>query len=141
MNFESFCTLLGNTIAYFQLVENDIKLIYASMLGGNVNETMERIDSEKWTLGKAVMELRDLDYCNTRPYLSPQDYNFLRQITEKRNHWCHETVLTFIDIPNFLHSKEYQNEYLSLKQDNENLKIISRNLERIRKSAMNVKRK
>ena len=106
MSFESFCTLLGHTIAYFQLVENDIKLIYANMLRGDVNETMSKIEQERWTMGKAIVELRELDYSDGVPYLSAEDYNFLRQITEKRNHWCHENILNFIDIPNFTLSQE-----------------------------------
>ncbi len=135
MSFESFCTLLGHTIAYFQLVENDIKLIYANMLRGDVNETMSKIEQERWTMGKAIVELRELDYSDGVPYLSAEDYNFLRQITEKRNHWCHETILTFIDIPNFTLSKEFQIEYNNLKRDNERLKTVSYNLEKVRRKA------
>ena len=133
MNFEKFCTLLGHTIAYFQLIENDIKQIYAAMSKGNVKDTMDRIEREKWTMGQAVMELQELDY---RHYISSEDYSFLRQITGKRNHWCHESILTFIDVPNFLTSKEFRDEYNRLVRDNERLKVVSYNLETVRRKAM-----
>ena len=136
MNFEKFCTLLGHTIAYFQLVENDIKLIYAAMSKGNVKDTMAKIEREKWTMGQAIMALQELDYSDGKPYISSEDYNFLRQITGKRNHWCHETILTFIDQPNFVTSKEFRDEYNRLVKDNERLKVVSYNLETVRRKAM-----
>ncbi len=136
MNFEKFCTLLGHTIAYFQLIENDIKLIYAAMSEGPVEQTMERIDREKWTMGQAVMELQELDYSDGMRYISNDDYYFLRQLTGKRNHWCHESVLTLVDKPNFVSSKEFYDEYNRLVKDNQRLQLISHNLEAVRRKAM-----
>ena len=136
MSFESFCTLLGQTIAYFQLVENDVKIIYSAMLKGDMKQTLSKIEQEKWTMGQTIMELRDLDMSDDSPYIGLEDYNFLRQITEKRNHWCHQTVLTFVDIPNFSYSKEFINEYKKLEEDNRKLLVVSRNLEKIKQRAL-----
>ncbi len=84
MDLNEFHFLVGQTIMYCQVIEHDVKRIYAAMHKGDYYENLERVD--KWTLGKCVQELKKLDFSDHDPYISASDYNFLKQMTEKRNH-------------------------------------------------------
>ncbi len=101
---------------------------------GNYYETLEKI--EKWSLGQTVQKLKELDFSNNKPYITANDYNFLKQMTEKRNHWCHQTYQNFLYNREFLQSKEYFTECRNLERDNEKLSIVKDNLENIRIQAL-----
>lgn len=58
MTLEDFHYTLGQTIMYCQIIENDVKLIYAAMFEGDMNETLAMIINKKWTLGKTIVELK-----------------------------------------------------------------------------------
>lgn len=49
MNFDEFKILHSETIMYYQVVEHDLKLIYAYMHEGDVNDNLDRV--ENMTLG------------------------------------------------------------------------------------------
>lgn len=114
---------------FCQVIEHDVKL-YAAMRKGDYYENLERV--EKWTLGKCVQELKALDFSDGDSYISASDYNFLKQMTEKRNHWCHQTYQNFLYNKQFLHSREYANECRKLQRDNERLSNVCNALENMR---------
>lgn len=115
---------------YCQVIEHDVKRIYAAMHKGDYYENLEKV--EKWTLGKCVAELKELDFSDHAPYISASDYNFLKQMTEKRNYWCHQSYQNFVYIQQFLQSREYANECRKLHRDNERLKNVCDALENVR---------
>ena len=61
-----------------------------------------------------------------------QNINFLMQMTEKRNHWCHEAYQNFIYSKEFLNSKEYLDECYKLQRDYDRLSQVSKNVEDVR---------
>ncbi len=130
MKLEEFHFMLGQTIMYCQVIEHDVKLIYASMLIGDYYDNIDKI--EKWSLGQTVQKLKDLDLSDKKPYLSASDYNFLMQMTDKRNHWCHQAYQNFVYNDEFLYSKEYSDECYKLQRDNEKLSLVSDEIENLR---------
>lgn len=130
MNLEEFHFMLGQTIMYYQVIEYDVKRIYAAMLKGDYYDNLDKI--EKWSLGQTVQKLKDLDFSDKNPYLSANDYNFLMQMTDKRNHWCHETHQKFLYNNQFLKSKEYHDECYKLQRDIEKLSLVSDEVENVR---------
>lgn len=100
---------------------------------GDYYENLERV--EKCTIGKCVQELKTLDFSDGDSYISASDYNFLKQMTEKRNHWCHQTYQNFLYNKQFLNIREYADECRKLLRDNERLKNVCDALENVSKSA------
>lgn len=133
MTLEDFHFLVGQTIMYCQIIEHDVKRIYAAIHKGDYYDNLEKV--EKWTLGKCVAELKKLDFSDNKPYISANDYNFLKQMKDKRNHWCHQAYQNFMYNEQFLYSKEYANECRKLQKDNERFSIVYKNLENLRINA------
>ena len=57
-------------------------------------------------------------------------------MTEKRNHWCHQTYQNFLYNKQFLQSKEYADECRKLERDNERLSNVCDALEEVRIQAV-----
>ena len=134
MTLDDFHFILGQTIMYCQVIEHNAKRIYAAMHVGDFYDNLVNI--EKWSLGQTVQKLKKLDFSGKNRYISASDYNFLKQMTEKRNHWCHQTYQNFLYNKQFLQSKEYTNECRKLKRDNERLSNVCDALEKVRIQAM-----
>ncbi|MBR2056049.1 MAG: hypothetical protein IJ978_00130 [Clostridia bacterium] len=133
-NIDEFHYLIGQTLMYCQVIEHDVKYIYAAMHVGRFEDNLEEI--KKYSLGQTLQKLRELDFSDKNSYISADDYNFLKQMTEKRNHWCHKTYQNFLYINNFLQSKEFENECRKLKRDNERFSNVYKILEKIRIQAL-----
>lgn len=137
LSLDEFHLLLGQTIMYCQIIEGDIKHIYCAMRKGDIFENFFMIEQQKWTLGETLVELQKLDYSDNRPYLSLEDYDYLRKLTRKRNHWCHESYINFVYLgEDFASSKEYQKECRRLIEDNQTLSEVYKKLEQVRQRAM-----
>lgn len=134
MTLDDFHFMIGQTIMYCQMIEHDVKYIYAAMHIGNFYENLDKI--EKWSLGQTVQKLKELDFSGKSHYISASDYNFLKQMTVKRNHWCHQTYQNFLYNRQSLQSKEYAEECRNLECDNERLSKVCDALEKIRIQAL-----
>lgn len=137
LSLDEFHLLLGQTVMYCQIIEWDIKRIYCAMKRGDIVDNFEMLKSERWTLGETLVELQKLDYSDNRPYLSLDDYAYLRKLTGKRNHWCHESYINFVYLGDgFPNSKEYKKECRRLIDDNNTLSDVYHKLEQVRLRAM-----
>lgn len=137
LSLDEFHLLLGQTIMYCQIIEGDIKHIYCAMRRGDIYDNFFMIEQQKWTLGETLGELQKLDYSDNRPYLSLDDYDYLRKLTRKRNHWCHESYVNFVYLgEDFASSKEYKKECRRLIEDNQTLADVYRKVEEVRRRAM-----
>lgn len=134
MTLDDFHFMLGQTIMYCQVIEHDVKRIYAAMHVGDFCENLGKI--EKCSLGQTIQKLKELDFSGKSSYISASDYNFLKQMTEKRNHWCHQTYQNFLYNKQFLQSKEYADECRKLERDNERLSNVCDALEKVRIQAV-----
>lgn len=136
MTLESFHTTLGQIVMYCQIIEHDVKLIYATMQRGDVEQNYAALERERLTLGQAVMCLEQLDRSDGRSYLGSGDYALLRDIAKMRNHWCHETFLQFIYDQNFYTGEKYQTECRRLSADRDKLAKLYVTIENARLQAM-----
>lgn len=136
---KNFHCLVGETIMFCQLIEHDLKLIYASMLKGKFEENL--VEIEKDAFGEMVQKLEKLDYSDNKPMIAKSDYKFLKQMSKKRNHWCHNTYVEFGYIENFLYSNEFENEFKKLETENQQFKSVQKTLQEIRIEAYHNYRK
>ena len=93
---DKFKLIHSELIMQVQLIENDLRLIYAAMRKGDFNDNIEIL--EKANLGKIITELKKLDYSDGNPDLSEKDYKLLNQIREIRNYWCHQCYIDYVYI-------------------------------------------
>lgn len=115
---------------HYQCIENDIKLIYAFMLAGAINDNFENIENK--TLGAMIALLERLDYLDDKPYISRGDYKFLKKICNKRNYWAHQAFVDFIYIKDWYYSKEYKDICRSLENDYKEVVRAASILEKMR---------
>lgn len=105
MNFDEFRIKHSDLIHFFQIIEGDLKWIFAIMRKGDLDDNYAKV--ENLTLGQIVNNLKTLDKSEGEQYISDSDYNFLKQMTEKRNYWCHVFYRDFLYVDNWEYSKEY----------------------------------
>lgn len=98
MTRDKFKLIHSELIMQVQLIENDLRLIYASIKTGDFDDNYD--DLEQANLGKIVRALKELDYSDGSPALSEKDYETLNQIREIRNYWCHQCYLDYVYIAN-----------------------------------------
>ncbi len=134
MTFEQFKIYHSETIMYCQCIEHDLKWIYSYMHKGDQYENFEKLG--KTTLGALVKKLKELDNSDGNPFISNDDYNFLKQMTEKRNYWCHQCCIDFVYEKNFLSSKEYEKICNKLQRDHDRLERVSDSVEKVRLKAV-----
>ena len=115
MNFEEFKNFYVLTMMFYQRIEHDIKLIYAFMLKGDAGDNFDSIENE--TLGTMIRALEKLDYSDNKPFISKDDYRFLKRICDRRNYWVHQAFIDFIYDDDPLLSKEYKDICRSLEKD------------------------
>lgn len=104
---------------------------------GDIVDNFEMLKAQRWTFGETLVELKKLDYSDNNPYLALDDYEYLRKLTGKRNHWCHEAYINFVYLgDDFPMSYEYQKECKRLLEDNKMLSEVYLKLEQVRLRAM-----
>lgn len=134
LSFERFKVLHSEIIMYCQLIENDLKWIYAFMHKGDEDANYEKL--EKTTLGTLVKKLKELDNSDDDLLISNDDYNFLKQMTEKRNFWCHQSYIEFMYEDNFMYSRDYERICMKLERDHDRLSSVCDNVEKVKFKAM-----
>lgn len=130
MTFKDFKIEYAETMLYYQAIEHDIKFIYAFMKVGDVGRHFEDIENK--TLGQMIRQLKELDNSNNKPLISSNDYNFLTQICDNRNHWAHSVFTEFIYEKDCFNSKDYQKQCTKLEKDHDRVQAASDILEKIR---------
>jgi len=98
MNRDTFKMIHSELIMQVQMIEEDLKVIYAGMKKGNFENNYQELS--RGNLGKTIKELRALDNSDGNPELSNADYDLLNEIREIRNYWCHQCFLDYIYIQN-----------------------------------------
>lgn len=122
MDFNDFKILHSEVIMYCQLIENDLKWIYSNMKEGNPEENFNSLSTN--SLGNTISMLKNLDNSDRRPLLTSADYNFLKQMKDKRNYWCHQAYIDFSYINDFTYSNEYKNFAQCLEKIMKNSKLF-----------------
>ncbi len=130
MDFNQFKILHSETIMYYQVVEHDLKLIYAYMHKGDVQDNLD--DVETRSLGQMIDILKVLDNEDGKPNISANDYNYLKQLSKNRNHWAHKVFTEFMYEDNFLYTQEYERQCNKLVKDHDRLSVVYKNVEKVR---------
>lgn len=130
MEFNEFKILHSETIMYYQIIEHDIKLIYAYLHKGNIEKNYQCIERE--TLGESLRILRKLDNEDGKPLILADDYNFLIQISENRNEWAHDNYIEFMYEKDPLNSLAYKKQCEKLRKDHQRLQSVYKSVENIR---------
>lgn len=135
--FDRYKYLLGETIIYYQFMENDLKLIYAGILGGNFYKNIEQVRSTFKGLGQIVIALEELDYSSGQtPYFTRDTYKLLSKLARQRNYYCHQCCIDFCYNPYFKDSFEFKESLASLIRTNNSIRMVQAETERHRKSIL-----
>ncbi|MDE5949536.1 MAG: hypothetical protein K2G54_01525, partial [Malacoplasma sp.] len=120
----------SETIMYYQLIENDLKIIYSLLKNNNFQDSY--LSVEKLPLGVILEKLKKFDLSENKNFLTHEDYNFLSQITKNRNYWAHENFIEFLYNNDFENTKEYIKSSKRLLKDNERIKNVYLNIANIK---------
>lgn len=130
MGINEFQILHSDVIKCYQLVENDLKLIYAFIMDKDLEQTLNEV--ENITLGTIINKLEEYDKSTEPQIISDNDYNFLKQIKDNRNFWAHENYLEFIYEESPLESEAYKKQCKRLAKDHKRMENVYRNVEALR---------
>ena len=131
MKIDDLYILIGETLDFCQRIEKDIKLIYAGMKKGNIEDNLYLI--KRFTLGETIIELELLDNCDNKPFLKERDYDILKSITKERNHICHKCFNNYNYISDYdLQEKMFDKEYERIKNFHDKIDVLWRVIEKVR---------
>lgn len=131
MKIDDLYILIGETLDFCQRIEKDIKLIYAGMKKGNIEDNLYLI--KRFTLGETIIELELLDNCDNKPFLKERDYEILKSITKERNHICHKCFNNYNYISDYdLQEKMFYKEYERIKTFHDKIDVLWRVIEKVR---------
>ncbi|MDL2292527.1 hypothetical protein LJC17_02945 [Acholeplasma sp. OttesenSCG-928-E16] len=139
LEFYEYKELHSEVIMYCQIIENDIKWIYSFMHKGDEYELRDTL--AKKNLGQMITMLKKLDQSDGNPMISASDYNFLNQMREKRNYWCHENYIEFMYVVGFFESNEYDKSCRKLIKDHDKLESVYKNVEQVKLKAKEIYKK
>jgi hypothetical protein len=122
--YDRYKYLLGETVLLYQMMENDLKLIYAGIQEGNFFKNVENVRSTYKGLGQIIMALEELDGARSTPYFSGETYNLLSKLSRQRNYYCHQCSLDFCYDPYFRESIEFKDALEKLERTNEIIKSV-----------------
>lgn len=127
---DNFHLIVGETIMECQRIEHDIKLIYAGMLKGDLNENLKIVKDK--ALGQVLVELKKLDNSVGNPCLKQSDYNLLKEIKDVRNWLVHKAYMDFIYDKATKWELNLNNSYNKLINFNKKMKTLGDQMENVR---------
>lgn len=122
--FDKYKYLLGETIMLYQLMENDLRLMFAGMTSGDFYANLDKVKATYKGLGQLVVALEQLDNSDSSPYFTAETYALLNRLARQRNYYCHQCCLDFCYNPQFRDTMEYKQSLERLEKTNEIIKSI-----------------
>lgn len=122
--FDKYKYLLGETIMLYQLMENDLRLMFAGMTSGDFYANLDKVKATYKGLGQLVVALEQLDNSDSSPYFTAETYALLNRLARQRNYYCHQCCLDFCYNPQFRDTIEYKQSLERLEKTNEIIKSI-----------------
>ena len=110
----------------YQIIEYYLKLIYSYMHKGNPNKNYKYIKDK--TLGNVINLLKKLDYSDNSPWLSKDDYSYLKDMTEIRNYYIHKFFIDYLDAEYHNDHNERNNLYKQLIKDKDEIEKMRENI-------------
>jgi len=127
---DKYNILVGETIMQCQRIEHDIKLIYAGMMEGDIDENRDMVAD--LALGTVLVGLKKLDHSDHEPYFSRDDYKLLREIKNIRNWLVHQAYVDFIYSPRSTAERDLNESFTKLQKFNKDVTELGQQVEDIR---------
>ncbi len=131
---DNFNRLVGETIMYCQRIEHDIKIIYAAMLSGDMQENLNLVSRE--TLGSVLVALKALDNSDNDPVFTENDYRLLKEIKNIRNFIAHQCYVDFLYLQDENFTQKLSQNHRKIEVFNNNLQNLSILVEKARFSVL-----
>ena len=122
--FDKYKYLLGETIMLYQLMENDLRHMFAGMTSGDFDANLDKVKATYKGLGQLVVALEQLDNSDSSPYFTAETYALLNRLARQRNYYCHQCCMEFCYNPYFRDTMEYKQSLERLEKTNEIIKSI-----------------
>ena len=131
-DMQTFKLVHSELIMWTQYIEQDLKLVFASVRGGDFDKNMEELDNANF--GKILKEFQKLDRQTKFASFSDDSYSLLNKIREIRNYWCHQCYLDFhyYTDPDE-HQKAFEEVATRLHYDEERIYELHLKVEKLRK--------
>lgn len=111
-----FRMMHSEIIQYYQCIEYDMKLIFSAMKVGDFDDNMDLLEMANW--GEVLSRLQLLDFSDGKPLLSKQDYEYMDELRDDRNYWCHQCYLDFVYESNYSEQQRILHDlYRELERD------------------------
>ncbi len=131
MTRDEFKLIHSELIMQVQMIENDLRMIYAGIKPGDFEDNYDLID--RAGLGVILRELKRADEIDGKPDLTDSDYELIDRIREIRNYWCHQCYLDFVYIQDDGEREErFQEIAARLKEDEAKTWALHKRLEKLR---------
>lgn len=133
MDYNTFKLIHSELIMSVQYIEQDLKLIYSILKGGEFYDNYS--DVENAPLGKLLKSLHEMDQELGYSKIKEKDYELLNNIREIRNYWCHQCYIDFhyIEEPQ-AHEKAFQEVAARLHKDELRVYELQQKIEKLRKN-------
>lgn len=133
MDYDTFKLIHSELIMSVQYIEQDLKLIYSILKGGEFYDNYSYVENSP--LGKLLKSLHEMDQELGYSKIKEKDYDLLNQIREIRNYWCHQCYIDFhyIEDPQE-HDKAFQKVAVRLHEDELRVYELQQKIEKLRKS-------
>jgi len=131
MDLDDFYLHVGKLICDFQIIESDIKYIYAGMLEGNFDKNLIKVS--EWTLGQSISALESLDHSDNNYFLEAEDYKLLKEINDIRIHYAHKCYTKFAYLSNDIeYCMALEKAYNRAKNDFNRISKLKKKIEKRR---------
>ena len=130
LKLDDFKIYHSELVCCCQLLENDLKWIYSFITGCNIQQTRDSLD--KANMGRVIKILKKIDIKGNKNIFSDEDYEYLLEIKDIRNYWCHQCYIDFLYKNNFRYTEEYSNASTRLISDHKRLHYVYKIVENIK---------
>lgn len=135
MDYDTFKLIHSELIMSVQYIEQDLKLIYSILKGGEYYDNYSNV--ENFPLGKLLKSLHEMDQELGYSKIKEKDYELLDQIREIRNYWCHQCYIDFHYIEDQqAHEEAFQEVAFRLHKDEWRVFELQQRIEKLRKSVV-----
>lgn len=131
MTRDTFKIIHSELIQQVQGIEYDLKIIYAAIKDGDFEKNF--LEVKNLSLGEITHDLRELDYSDSIPDLSNEEYELIDKIRVIRNYWCHQCYIDFMYISNdSMREEKFQKIAKRLSDDENKTYALFSKLEKFR---------
>ena len=111
IDYDEFKRIVGEIICICQIIELDLKLIYACLYLSIFKKKFKYSSNNNWTLGETITQIENIQKKLPEPVFSKDQYSKLYRITSERNNITHTLVKSFSYLDDFVNSMEFKTAF------------------------------